>query len=166
MIITSKEFVPDESWIKEKSDEAPTVIVTCVNRADNDTSKKEKAKSASSDNNNFVFALTFWILTLSIAYFGAFPQNHLLFGFSIHEFFNAADTYLIDASLITKRGCAMEACISMISWSLTNLFIRRLLNPETAHNAFQKYSADAFFGGIASAAGIVLKYHLQMRMAM
>lgn len=158
------EFVPDESWIKEKGEETPTVIVTCVNRSENDMAKKEKTKTAT-DNSNFAFALTFWILTITIAYFGAFPKNHLLFGFSIHDFFNAADTYLIDASIITKRGCAMEACISMISWSLTNLFIRRLLNPETAHNAFQKYSADAFFGGIASATGIILKYHLQMRMA-
>lgn len=111
------------------------------------------------------FSFIFWILTVSVAFLGLYPNISLVNGFNIVNLLNELDELCISAALISKRGCALEAFVSMICWSVTSLFVRRLWNPETTTIAFKKFSADSFFGGIASAAAIFLKYHLQMRLA-
>ena len=50
-----------------------------------------------------------------------------------------------------------ESMIAFFSWSVTNLFIRRFLNPETHDGAISRFFPDAIFGGIASAGQAILK---------
>jgi len=70
---------------------------------------------------------------------------------------NIIDHITVTFGVTHHRKVFVEAWIGFVIWSTSNLFIRRLLNPETTKTAFTKYSADAFFGGIAQAAGIFLK---------
>ena len=37
------------------------------------------------------------------------------------------------------------------------MFVRRALNPENRGVIFQKYAADAFFGGLAASASVYLR---------
>ena len=55
----------------------------------------------------------------------------------------------------------IESYIAFLTWSFTYLFVRRLLNPETATMAFEKFSVDAVFGGLAAAMAIILKHILK-----
>lgn len=50
-----------------------------------------------------------------------------------------------------------EMWISFVGWSTTNLFIRRLMNPEIGLDAFEKYGADSIMGGITIACSFLLK---------
>ena len=50
-----------------------------------------------------------------------------------------------------------KSYVGFLSWSVTYLFLRRALNPETTATAIQKYSADAIFGGLAAAGAVVIK---------
>jgi hypothetical protein len=50
-----------------------------------------------------------------------------------------------------------EVWIGFIAWSSTNLFIRRLLNPEIGVTAFEKYGGDSIFGGFSAAFTVLLK---------
>jgi len=50
-----------------------------------------------------------------------------------------------------------EVWIGFIAWSFTNLFIRRLLNPEIGLSAFEKYGGDSIFGGFSAACTVLLK---------
>jgi hypothetical protein len=50
-----------------------------------------------------------------------------------------------------------KAYVGFLSWSVTYLFIRRAINPETTAGAVKKYSADAIYGGIAAAMAVVIK---------
>lgn len=51
----------------------------------------------------------------------------------------------------------IEGFIGFVCWSVTNLFIRRLLNPETHANALQRFAPDAMFGGLAAGVQSILK---------
>ena len=54
-----------------------------------------------------------------------------------------------------------ESCIAFSSWSLSYVFVRRLLNPETHSSALtDKFTMDAFFGGLANAFACYMKYHI------
>lgn len=50
-----------------------------------------------------------------------------------------------------------KAYVGFLSWSVTYLFFRRFLNPETSSTAVKKYSADAVFGGLATAGAVFIK---------
>lgn len=56
-----------------------------------------------------------------------------------------------------ETDIAIEAYIAFLTWSSTYFFIRRAMNPETTSTVVAKYSADAFFGGLAAAGAAVLK---------
>jgi hypothetical protein len=71
------------------------------------------------------------------------------------------DFVLSIIGLVEHKKVVIEAWIAFLCWSTSNLFIRRLLNPETMRTAYLKYSADAFFGGIGQASGVFLKVFLQ-----
>lgn len=73
---------------------------------------------------------------------------------------NIIDNITITLGVTHHRKIFVEAYMGFLIWSTSNLFIRRLLNPETSKTAFTKYSADAFFGGVAQAAGVFLKVGL------
>lgn len=62
-----------------------------------------------------------------------------------------------------RRLCSnlQEAYIAFLTWSFTYLFIRRWANPETTVGAFQKYAADAIFGGLAAGIACYLKISLR-----
>ena len=77
---------------------------------------------------------------------------------------NIIDNITITFGVTHHRKVFVEAWIGFLIWSTSNLFIRRLLNPETTKTAFTKYSADAFFGGVAQAAGIFLKVGLSSQL--
>ena len=53
-----------------------------------------------------------------------------------------------------------ESCIAFSSWSLSYLFVRRLLNPETHAGALEKFPMDALFGGLANAFACYMKHHI------
>ena len=61
------------------------------------------------------------------------------------------------AGLEDYRALVIEGFVNFLCWSTTNLFIRRLLNPETSDGAIERFFADAIFGGIAAGAQIVMK---------
>jgi hypothetical protein len=67
------------------------------------------------------------------------------------------DSILFEAGVIHKPGIVIEAFSAIICWSSTYLFIRRLWNPETMNNTLERFSADAFFGGLAAGFSIILK---------
>jgi len=75
------------------------------------------------------------------------------------------DNIIVTFGVIQHRKVFIEAWIGFLIWSTSNLFIRRLLNPETTKSAFTKYSADAFFGGLGQAAGIFLKAGLSSQLS-
>jgi hypothetical protein len=56
-----------------------------------------------------------------------------------------------------ETDIAIEAYIAFLTWSSSYFFIRRAMNPESASTVVAKYSADAFFGGLAAAGAAVLK---------
>ena len=55
------------------------------------------------------------------------------------------------------RKTIIECYINFLCWSSTYLFVRRMLNPETGSVAFKKFSADAFYGGLAAASTAFIK---------
>lgn len=60
---------------------------------------------------------------------------------------------------VTKqyRHTIVECLVSFLCWASTYLFVRRLLNPETNPVVFKKFSADAFYGGLAAASTAFIK---------
>ena len=87
---------------------------------------------------------------------------------------------LFPAQWPVRKGTMTDAVIAFVSWSTTYLFVRRLLNPETVNYflilrtvpfplnltlgmscqmrvAIDRFSADAFYGGLAAAAASVFK---------
>ena len=78
---------------------------------------------------------------------------------------NIIDNITVTFGITHHRKVFVEAWIGFIIWSTSNLFIRRLLNPETTKTAFTKYSADAFYGGLGQAAGILLKVGLSSQLS-
>ena len=71
------------------------------------------------------------------------------------------DDVLMLFGIAEQRKVIIEAWIAFLCWSTSNLFIRRLLNPETMRSAYLKYSADAFFGGLGQSVSVFLKVWLQ-----
>lgn len=55
-----------------------------------------------------------------------------------------------------KSTCS-DCIVNFLSWSFSYLFVRRLLNPETSTVVFQKFSTDAFYGGLAAATTAFMK---------
>lgn len=157
------EFVPDSSWIDQ---EDPSVIISCIYRgsAIGSSSDSSIPKTEPSVNPLSFVAFPFCVLVVLCTLLGLYPHYLKYHGVSIVDTFYHIDTYLMNENFVAKRGCSLDAFIAMICWSTTNLFVRRLWNPETAATALQKYSADAFFGGLAAAAAVYLRYHLQLRL--
>ena len=67
--------------------------------------------------------------------------------------------YFVAKGAFTKqvRNTLVETLVAFLCWSSTYLFVRRLLNPETSPVCFQKFSADAFYGGLAAASAAFIK---------
>ena len=68
-------------------------------------------------------------------------------------------TQLLDITGLNRklRLFFIEGFIGFICWAVTNLFIRRYLNPETHASALERFAPDAFFGGIAAGVQSILK---------
>ena len=67
--------------------------------------------------------------------------------------------YILLKGFQTKRhrNIIVECYINFLCWSSTYLFVRRFLNPETSAVVFKKFSADAFYGGLAAASTAFIK---------
>jgi hypothetical protein len=50
----------------------------------------------------------------------------------------------------------MKALIAGFVWGVTYLYIRRYLNPKT-QATYKEFESDAFYGGIAAAAALLMK---------
>lgn len=61
------------------------------------------------------------------------------------------------SDLQASRALVVDAYIAFLTWSTSYLFIRRLCNPENHGVVYQKFAADAFFGGLAASAACLLK---------
>lgn len=82
--------------------------------------------------------------------------------------FNAVNNKFINIliyfNVLSWKNTIIDSFIAFLCWSFTYLFIRRLFNPETTDSTFEKYSSDAFFGGLAAAASSMLKIILKNSM--
>jgi len=67
--------------------------------------------------------------------------------------------------LSSYRKLVVEFFIGFICWSCTNLFIRRLGNPETFNGALDRFCADAYFGGMAAGLQSALKVVLHNKLS-
>lgn len=63
----------------------------------------------------------------------------------------------VNWALFSHEFDLIEIWIGFLAWSSTNLFIRRLLNPEIGTTAFEKYGCDSIFGGMSAAVTVLLK---------
>ena len=61
------------------------------------------------------------------------------------------------SDLQASRALVVDAYIAFLSWSTSYLFIRRMWNPENYGVVYQKFAADAFFGGLAASATCLMK---------
>lgn len=68
----------------------------------------------------------------------------------------AVSTFGVIDNKSWKSTCS-DCIVNFLSWSFSYLFVRRLLNPETSPTVFEKYSMDAFYGGLAAAATAFMK---------
>ena len=78
----------------------------------------------------------------------------------------SADTvspWLERVGLVQYRKLFIEAFIGFICWSISNLFIRRLGNPETFNGALDRFCADAYFGGFAAGLQSMMKVLLHTK---
>ena len=75
------------------------------------------------------------------------PQSSIFIAFVLRKVFETN----------RSRNIAVDCFVSFLSWSSTYLFVRRLLNPETTPVVFKKFSADAFYGGLAAASTAFIK---------
>lgn len=75
------------------------------------------------------------------------PQSSTMTNLILHNLFDTN----------RNRNIAVDCFVSFLSWSSTYLFVRRLLNPETNPVVFKKFSADAFYGGLAAASTAFIK---------
>jgi hypothetical protein len=66
------------------------------------------------------------------------------------------DVLVEHLGLALYKNLIMEAYLGFLTWSTSYLFVRRYLNPENPV-VFEKFSADAIFGGLAQAAAVLLK---------
>eukprot|EP01038_Epipyxis_sp_PR26KG_P016663 gene16663-22784_t len=93
---------------------------------------------------------------------GALVQHHVISqsSFAAHHFAVSTDEFFYRLAWLGNKELIVEAFIAFLTWSTTYLFIRRLMNPETAEIAISRFSFDAFFGGLAAAAAVILKSYL------
>lgn len=151
------EHIPSKSWIEQGNAINVELIVN----------KKSSSSPANAGSSYaaLIFPYTCLILTALITVIIVYSESHLPIVLPIRNWCNEADRVLIDRKIIGKRGACIESIMAGIAWALTNLFIRRLLNPETAATAIQKYAADALFGGFAASAGVFVKHALSMTLS-
>ena len=69
------------------------------------------------------------------------------------------DDFFIKYGIYDKRGVALDAYIAGVCWGATNLFVRRLWNPETALSCLKRFSGDAIFGGVAAGLAVILRQY-------
>ena len=104
------------------------------------------------------FAHSFMTLTVAITIVALLIDNPLMKSVvDVRLYCAHIDQVLIDLGLIGKGGVTLDAYIATVCWGSTYLFIRRLWNPETMSVAIQRFSADSFFGGLASGGAVLLK---------
>jgi hypothetical protein len=68
----------------------------------------------------------------------------------------AVSTFGVIDNKSWKNTCC-DCLVNFLSWSFSYLFVRRLLNPETSPVVFEKFSTDAFYGGLAAATTAFMK---------
>jgi hypothetical protein len=118
---------------------------------------KKDVKKPASTWESFQSSLAYMTCTLGLAMVALFSQEHFPELAPVRKWANQCDRVLVQSGLLPKSGVVLEAFIAMVCWSMSYIFIRRLLNPETSRSTFEKYSADSFFGGLAAAASVLLK---------
>ncbi len=107
------------------------------------------------------FGATIIFLSFAISIGFALDSQSLHPKFQDTLFFRLYNYLLALVGLLPMKSKIYDAFVNFVSASFCNLFIRRLLNPDSAPVAFEKYSVDAVFGGIASAAQVFVKYMLR-----
>jgi hypothetical protein len=118
------------------------------------TNKPPLTKAATTDH---TFSYSFLVVTVLIAMIGIYGEGAIKEFINIEQYCHNLDLLLMQHNIITKPGVSLDAFIGVICWSTTYLFIRRLWNPETSDVAIQRFSADAFFGGLAAGGSVILK---------
>jgi hypothetical protein len=100
----------------------------------------------------FVFLVPFTLLAMLAMSLDKSEKFHPYLG----VFSSAFEDALHASGLTHMRPLLIEAYLGFITWSIAYLFVRRSLNPENPI-VFEKFSADAIFGGLAQATSIILK---------
>ena len=95
-----------------------------------------------------------WIILAVLIYYLKFDSHT---SSQLLDYFKHFEEKLIILGIILKKGIILDSFISFISWPVTYLFVRRLLNPETSKDCFKKYGVDTFYGGAAAACNVILK---------
>ncbi|RYH32206.1 hypothetical protein EON65_01125 [archaeon] len=140
---TAIEFIPDKLFVHSYD----VVNVKSV---------KESAKVEAPPD--MAFAHFFMTLTVAITIMALLVDHPMVKSIvDIRLYCSHVDQILIDFGLIGKAGVTFDAYIATVCWGSTYLFIRRLWNPETMSVAIQRFSADSFFGGLASGGAVLLK---------
>lgn len=107
---------------------------------------------------DMTFAHSFMALTVALTVAALLLDHPIVKGIvDIRLYCSHIDQILIDFGLVGKAGVTLDAYIATVCWGFTYLYIRRLWNPETMSVAIQRFSADSFFGGLASGGAILLK---------
>jgi hypothetical protein len=132
-----KVYIKDHSRVKVKSIRPPAAVTPVVA--------------------HHGFSYAFLALTILVALLGIFAEGHFKQYIHVEAYCISLDRFLISHGIISKMGVSLDAFMAVITWSITYLFIRRLWNPETTDIAIRKFSPDAFFGGIAAGASVILK---------
>lgn len=89
-------------------------------------------------------------------YYGA-PCLVLLLALTMTPLSGRYIDYILIGSDVHLKATVIDCYVNFLCWSITYLFVRRLLNPETSSVVFKKYSMDAFYGGLAAASAAFMK---------
>ena len=153
IFLSEIEVLPDKYYIKSNKS-------IRVNRVAN---KNAGGSVSSSSIKPFDLKLFYMTAPLLVA-MACIPSNTFLASIvPVNKLCEYLDSYMLGLGVIQKAGVSLEACIAFVCWATTYLFVRRLLNPETTHEAMQRFSADSFYGGLAAAAAVFLKTFLLAR---
>jgi len=82
-----------------------------------------------------------------------------------HFHFNQIFSSLLQLlDLQTYKGIIIDCYISFLCWSITYLFVRRWLNPDTVNATLSRFASDGFYGGLAASASVLLRKILHSKL--
>jgi hypothetical protein len=133
-----------------------SIDVTVLPRPSSSSSSSSAAAAAKREADEDVFLLLNGALLLTVPSFLVL----LTAACCMPGFGKSIDALLLSAGLPVSRSMravAVDLFVPFLCWAGPYLFVRRALNPENRGVIFQKYAADAFFGGLAASASVYLR---------